>query len=305
MVENNPLWKSLLKAERRARSSKLMRLVNQPLLYSALMIFDYIIYPKSRKSIAINVETFFGTRMKTLLPSGTDMRLHTIKAHDSEIRYAKFLVRHLSKGDIYFDVGAHYGYYSLLANVLVGSEGYVYAFEPSASSAEILRENTKDFATIKILQAAVSDTPGEVIFYEYPVPYAECNTTVKDAYVGQSWLKHIQQIENKVPTIVIDDLLEKEQIKKAMFKIDAEGGEAAVVRGMTQSLRALELCVVMEYHYASDKISIHDEAVNVLQACGYGTHGIDNDGRIFPVSDIGAYMKRKGITSDNLVFTKV
>lgn len=119
--ENKSLWKSLLKAERKARSSKLMRLLYQPILYPALMIFDYVIYPKSHKRIAIHVRTFFGIRMKTLLPSGTDIRLHAIKAHDSEIRYAKFMVRHLGKGETYIDVGAHYGYYSLLSIALVGS----------------------------------------------------------------------------------------------------------------------------------------------------------------------------------------
>jgi FkbM family methyltransferase len=304
MEVHKHMWQNLLKAERKARSSKWKRIWYQPVLYPSLMIFDYAIYPYTHRSIPIRTRTFFGIRMKTVLPSGTDIRLHSTKAHDSELRFSKFLLRTVRPGDVFIDVGAHYGYYSLLTSVLTGNDGQVYAIEASSASARILRENTADFPNISVIEAAASDTKGHVTFYEYPVPYAECNTTVKDAYVGQKWLKRIQQIENHVPTVIIDDLLAEKGITKAIFKIDAEGGETAVLKGMVQSLKTLDLCVVMEYHFAPDKVSIHDEAVQILMDCGYKPHGIDYEGEIFPVHDITRYLSENEIDSDNLVFIK-
>lgn len=304
MIESGIIFKNLLKAERKARSSKLKRLMLQPVLYPALMIFDYIIYPRTYRSIAIHTQTFFGIPMKTVLPSGTDIRLHRIKAHDAEIRFAKFMVRYLHAGDAFVDVGGHYGYYSLLAVALTGSSGRVYAIEPSSSSAAILKENITAFPNIKLIQAAASDVHGHITFYEYPVPYAEYNTTVKDAYAGQKWIQKIKQIENHVPTVIIDELLAQEGITKAMFKIDAEGGEPAVLRGMVHSLKTMDLQVVMEYHYTRSNVSVYEEAVKVLRECGYATYGIDIDGKIFPLSDISGYLDEKGLESDNLVFLK-
>ena len=299
---NEKIWAALLRAERRARGSKWKRLWQRPVLYPALMIYDYVIYPRNRKSIAIVTDTFFGIPMKTMLPSGTDIRLHNIKAHDSEIRFAKFLLRHLQPGDTFIDIGAHYGYYSLLAVALIGAEGRIYAIEASSSSSDILRENTRSFPNIHVLQAAASDIRGHITFYEYPVPYAECNTTVKDAYKGQRWLDKVKQIENHVPTVIIDDLMAKENITRATFKIDAEGGETAVLRGMVHSLKSNPLTVVMEYHFTPGKTSIHIPAVDILRECGYTSYGIDADGQIFEVRDIEGYLQQKGLESDNLVF---
>ena len=301
---NEKMWSALLQAERKARGSKWKRLLQRPLLYPALMIYDYVIYPRNRKSISLITDTFFGIPMKTLLPSGTDIRLHKIKAHDSEIRFAKFLVRSLKPGDTFIDIGAHYGYYSLLATALTGPSGRVYAIEASSASAEILKENTKSFSTVQIIQAAASDVRGHITFYEYPVPYAECNTTVKDAYKGERWIQRVKEIENNVPTVLVDDLMAKENISSATFKIDAEGGETAVLRGMVHSLRSFPLTVVMEYHFTPGKTSIHTPAVALLRECGYSSYGIDPDGQIFEVKDIEAYLEKKGLDSDNLVFKR-
>ena len=77
-----------------------------------------------------------------------------------------------------------------------------------------------------------------------------------------------------------------------------------MLRGMVNSLKTSDLQVVMEYHYAQGKVSVHDEAVRVLADCGYSTHGIDFDGKLFAVPDITRYLDEKGLESDNLVFVK-
>ncbi|MBC6422595.1 MAG: FkbM family methyltransferase [Hormoscilla sp. SP5CHS1] len=42
--------------------------------------------------------------------------------------------RYLQKGDVFVDIGAHIGYYSVIAARIVGSAGKVFAFEPEISN---------------------------------------------------------------------------------------------------------------------------------------------------------------------------
>ncbi len=164
MEQEKQIWKDLLKAEQKARSSRVHRLLKRPLKYPMLMGFNKVVYPVSKRGVVVHAKTFFGVRMKTLLPAGTDILLNGIKSHDSEIRLTKFLTRHLKAGDTFIDVGAHYGYYALLASILTGDKGHVYAIEASAHSFELLKVNTDPLKNITAYHNAAGEAPGEIVF---------------------------------------------------------------------------------------------------------------------------------------------
>jgi hypothetical protein len=151
MEELEDNWKSLLQSEQRAKAPKWQRLIRSPFWYPLSMIFNKIIYPLTKKEWRKKVNTFFGIPMTTALPSGTDILLNGIKSHDSEIRLSKFLTRHLKPGEIFIDVGAHHGYYSLLASSLVGEDGKVHSIEASQHSFNLLQYNTIQYNTIALL----------------------------------------------------------------------------------------------------------------------------------------------------------
>lgn len=44
----------------------------------------------------------------------------------------------VTPGSAVFDIGAHVGFYTLLASVLVGDQGRVVAFEPNAGNVRLL-----------------------------------------------------------------------------------------------------------------------------------------------------------------------
>jgi FkbM family methyltransferase len=298
------IWHRLLSAERDARRTRGHKFLKHPLLYPMLMIFYKVIYPITHRSIPVRIPTFFGKRMKTMLPSGTDMALHSIKANDAEIRLSKFLTLSLQEGDTFIDVGAHYGYYTLMASVLTGAPGHVHAIEASAQTAIILKENVADCKNVIIHHVAASDTKGEIMFYEYPGPYAEYNTTLKDAYKNETWISKIRQIENRVKAIPLDPLLGEYKISKATIKIDAEGGETAVIKGLEQSLHAFDLTIIMEYNLPHDADAPNREAVALCREIGYKTHCIKKDGTLSPVEDIEGYLRKANLVTDNLVMKK-
>jgi FkbM family methyltransferase len=269
------------------------------------MGYNKILYPLIKRGVFADAKTFFGIHFRTLLPSGTDILLNGIKSHDSEIRLTKYLTRHLLEGDTFIDVGAHYGYYALLASVMTGRSGHVYAIEASAQSFAILRVNTHTHPNILIYHNAAGDEPGEVVFYEYPGPLAEYNTIVKGAYDDKPWLKKVKQIINRVQMVVLDDLITANQIRKAIIKIDVEGGELSVIKGLASSLDQNDLTIVMEYLISEDLSSPHHLAVGMLIEHGYQAHAIDREGNLVKVVVIDQYIKDAGLDSDNLVFTRV
>jgi len=301
-VDRQEIQKALLKAEKKARSGKFKKFISSPIFYPSLLLFNYVFYPLLHKGIKRSAQTFFGLQMKTVLPSGTDIILNGIKSHDSEIRLSKFLTHYLKKDDVFVDVGAHYGYYSLLAASLVGNTGRVISLEPSVSSFHILKENVNPYSQVEPLNTAAGDAEGDITFFEYEGPYAEYNTTVADAYQSKKWLSRIAQNENQVPVIILDRLLSDHGIQKAYIKIDVEGGEAAVIRGMKNSLSQRQLTIAMEYLKESE-IS-HREAAQLLYDQGYSSYAILQDGTLSLRSDIEQYLTQKNLTSDNIIFLK-
>lgn len=142
------------------------------------------------------------------------------------------------------DVGANLGYFSRLAAELVGQTGHVYAFEPDADNFLLLRENIKRFKNVHIVQSAVSDREGTVTFY-------------LSSKMGMHSLleKNGNGRSVTVPSTTLDRLYEKTDIH--FVKMDVEGAETAVFRGMRKLLLRKPV-VVFEYNPWDSK-SLVDE----------------------------------------------
>jgi len=300
--ELHPHWHALLQAERHAHEAKWLRVLRLPFWYPVSMLYQYALYPLTKREWRKKVRTFFGIPITTALPTGTDILLNGIKSHDSEIRLSKFLTRHLRPGQTFIDIGAHHGYYSLLAASLVGKEGKVLAVEASRHSFDLLEFNTTAHPEINIFHNAAGNERGEIVFYEYPGPYAEYNTTVKGAYEHAAWRKKIKETITRVETVLLDDLLRENGIRNAIIKIDVEGGEYAVLKGMSQSLQTGDFILILEYLFSPDKNNFHHQAVSYLNQNGYSAYRITSEGIPERVDDIDEYLKSQNLDSDNLVF---
>ena len=268
------------------------------------MVFNYVLYPLLKKGIYLKANTFFGTPIRILLPSGTDLLINGIKSHDSEIRLTKYLTLVLREGDTFIDVGAHYGYYSLLASVLVGDKGKVYSVEASATSFRNLKENVESYNNIETFQAAAGERPGSVTFYEYPGPYAEYNTIIQGAYTNQKWHDRVVEKVNVVPILVLDDLIRSKSIEKAFIKIDVEGGETSVLRGLQDTMKEKQLIFAMEYIFHPESNGPHAEATALLYDNNYSSYAITRNGDLKLIPEIDKYLKEEKINSDNIVFLK-
>ena len=133
-------------------------------------------------------------------------------------------------GMVVIDIGAHVGYYTLLAAKLSGPKGRVYAFEPDKDNHALLLKNIglNGYDNVVAAQIAMSDRVGNSTLY----------LTALDS--GRHSMYHHglpERGEATVETTTVDSFLESEGWPSVdLIKIDVEGAEPAVLDGMTRML---------------------------------------------------------------------
>ncbi len=294
----------LLKVEQIAGLSKFRRFLHQPVKYVIAVGYRTVFYPMIKKGIAVKTTTFFNAPISVSLPAGTDIYLTGGKSHPSEIKLAKFIIKNLSAGDCFIDVGAHYGYFTLLVASIVGKKGTVLSFEPSKQNYGILLKNTSAFETIRIYDCAVSDTNQDLIFYEFPALYSEYSTATIEQFKNELWFLNNQPVERKVTAITLDEVIQSVKLIPKIIKIDVEGGEYKVIKGMAEFLSGNNCLVVLEYLTESRHNEAHRKAVELLKEFGFSSYVINHTGDLELVDDPSTYLTSANIESENFVFKR-
>ncbi len=312
------LLKKLDAIERLARGSVLGRFLKNPLRYVSAVGYWRLIYPLRKRGRFARARTFFCAEMEVVLPSATEIFLFGAKTHDSEIRLARFLMKNLRPGDTFCDVGAHFGYFTLLASQLVGENGRVIAFEASRSTFGILKKNTAQAANVTALHRAASDENKTLVFNEFPALFSEYNSLILPEIKNAAWLKNNPPQRIEVQGQRLDDFFAQSYgvtssypvtypassfpvTYPGLIKIDVEGAEPQVLRGMEQFLKTHSPTLVMEYLTGEGQNEAHREALTFAQSLDYQIFRIKKDGSLEPCEDVETAMREAGLSSDNLV----
>lgn len=133
-----------------------------------------------------------------------------------------FILHCLRPGELFIDVGANIGSFSVLAAKVVGSD--VIAFEPDAATAGHLARNIDANGVadkVTIMRTALGDQIGELWFTS-----------------GQDTINHVVDQPGdgviKVPVETLDNVLAGRS--PVVIKIDVEGHEPAVLAGAQRTL---------------------------------------------------------------------
>jgi len=137
----------------------------------------------------------------------------------------------LRPGDVFLDVGAHIGYYTVLAAPLVGPEGHVYAFEPSPSSYRLLRKNVElnGLGNVTTVDIAAGAAPGEGTLYEGPRQNSGLATL--NPVFGAKREGATRELTVEVRP-VLSALPDGALARVRALKIDVEGQELEVLRSL-------------------------------------------------------------------------
>ena len=302
-MENRALLiQKTIKAGILAKGSRLQRFFHAPVRYGLGLLFSKWLYRFTWSTWRVSSTTFFGEKITLALPAGLDIFLLGLKSHDSELRLARFLIRYLKEGAVFYDVGAHLGFFSLLATRLVGTGGKVYGFEASSEMAGYYRDNSKHVSNIQANHLAVSNTNGFIRFFEFPVLYSEYNSVDQSQYATASWFKSMKPDEVEVACTTLDSFSQKEHACPDIIKIDVEGAEQLVLEGSKELLAGCKPVVVLEFIPPSSgqwQDCSHGKALLILFDAGYELYTINNKGGLEKTKPDDYLLS--GFDSDNLV----
>lgn len=282
--------------------SKLGRLFNNPLKYANAMYSRFVYYPLNKTGIQKSTKTFFKYKMDVLLPAGTDIYLTSGKAHDSEIRLSSYIINTLSSSNTFVDVGAHFGFFSLLASKIVGNQGRVFAYEGGKDTYQVLHKNLKSKENIKAYNKVVSNTQGEVFFYQFPTAYSEYNSLDIEQYQDTDWIKSNPPKSTTMDSVRLSNELKGQNVD--IIKIDVEGGELGVLSGLEEYLENHSPIIIVEYLSANRNNKSHVLAAKDLTGIGYKSYVIDKNGNEIFCNDLTGHMKEHNLDSDNIVFRR-
>lgn len=291
--------------ERLAASSRWKRFRNDLLKYVSGIFFREIVYRLFKKGMFVTAKLFWDDTMKICLPASMDIFLLGCKTDPSEIRLARFIVKNLNKGDHFLDIGSHAGYYSLLSSYCAGEQGRVLSIEASPTSFTLLKNNISKKNNTDAFNIALSDEEGMTTFFEFPVIYSEYNTMESQQFEGREWFKRGKITKVPVKTMRGDSILEKSQLHPQIIKIDTEGSEYGVIKGLNNFLMQNNPFVVMEFVNKSRHNDNHILADSQLMQLGFAAFGIRQDGSLQRIEGATKdHVEATGLDSDNIVYKK-
>jgi len=176
-----------------------------------------------------------------------------------EIGKRALFVRSIPAGGVVYDLGANVGYYTLLASVLTGPRGKVFAFEPLPRNLEYLRRHLSlnRIENAAVIEAAVADRSGTVRFEQ-------------DASTSKGRIGAEGGLEAR--SIALDERIDEGKLPRPdVLKIDIEGAELLALQGVRKALANSHPMIFLSTHSGK----VHKDCVSFLAALGYRVVPID------------------------------
>ncbi len=236
--------------------------------------------------------TFFGK--KILVNKDSSLRYGFI-FDPPEFRLIKFFIKYLKEDDIFYDIGASVGFYSLLAGELI-TKGEIHCFEPMPDVFRILTGNLEGLKNLHKNEIALSDREDDMVLYEVG-DKAGFGTTIGD--VAKTYQNETIK-EMSIRSTTLQSYLQKHQ-KPTVIKLDVEGGEGKVIDGGMEFFKNNSPLLVMEVWGGEKGKKFSRNAIDKLYELGYESWAINYEGDLERISDIDLANVRD---FENFVFCK-
>jgi len=187
----------------------------------------------------VTVKVLYRTQIKLNLHVEDWIQQNLYFLNEYEEKEIKFVEHYLKKGDVFIDVGANIGLYTLVASKHI-ADGKVYAFEPVKKNHDSLLYNIKlnNPTNIIVEKLAVSANQENIILY---LDENEKNNGMATAYTSTF------TYTETVPCTSLDFYFTDKDISAVkLIKIDIEGGEYNAVLGMQKILKKYKPTLLIE-----------------------------------------------------------
>ncbi len=190
--------------------------------------------------------------------------------YEKQILFSKTI----TEGAVVYDIGAHVGFYTLLASEIVGPKGKVVAFEPLHRNIRYLNKHLQlnRCKNVIMIEAAVTERSG-ITFFEKS----------KNYHMGRVSLKGSIEVK----TVSLDNLVLKNEIPPPDYmKIDVEGAETLVLFGAEKLIRKFNPAIFLATHGQE----VHKQCCEFLKSVDYEMKSINHKG-IDKTDEIVAFKK--------------
>lgn len=180
----------------------------------------------------------------------------------------------IEPGMTVIDIGAHIGYYSVIAGRRVGDKGKVFSFEPEEHNFSLLSKNIagNNIGWVEPIPIAIGEQEG--------VAHLFINTTNKG---NHSLVSRASSETKEVPLSTLDRWLDERKITKVdVIKLDIEGAEMRAFKGMRKTLANNPGVKIFMEFYPEALRAMHTNPIDLLNAItaeGFSMWAIDEKSR--------------------------
>jgi FkbM family methyltransferase len=192
-----------------------------------------------------HVDCIDGIRIESKRPNDVMFReLYVNGLYQDDVLAA--LAALLRPGDVFWDIGANYGFMSIYVQRRFGGRVKCVAFEPNPIVLEELERNLaiNGCEDVTVEPSCLSDRIGEVAFYISEDH--SWNATMVTEFAAL----HDQNVAIRVRTTTLDEYA-RQAPHPAVIKLDVEGAEHLVVSGGRELLGRAKIAIVAEYNVES------------------------------------------------------
>lgn len=179
------------------------------------------------------------------------------------------VIKLIGDGSCVVDIGANFGYNSVLMAKKTGPNGKLYAFEPQRLMFQQLNANIvlNDIQNAYTYNFALSNESGKVLTME-PIKYDQSSVNIGALSIGSGG--------EPVKTTKLDDL---ELGNINFIKLDAQGYEKFILQGAEKTIKKWMPTIfieIEEHHLQKFSVST-DEIYELMSSFGYQIYKINND----------------------------
>lgn len=164
------------------------------------------------------------------------------------------------EGNVIVDIGANLGYWSMAFNKYFRREKIIFAIEPDKRNVNFLSYNLKNETNIMIIQAGVG-SKNEIKTFGIP-DFQKLRKGEQGVNTGNISIYHNNSNSNdKIKIVELDSLLSlffSKNDRVLIIKIDVEGHEMEVVKGMKSTIDKATPVVILEINPNTQKLAKYD-----------------------------------------------
>jgi len=259
------------------------KVIYNPLINKVLRNINKILYPILPKKILlppsgiISFSNNNGKKIKMLTNQTNYVTKLLFWEGYKNFEYTDIFIELIKKINVFYDIGANIGYYSLLAET-ENPNIEIVAFEPAKGPSYFLKKNIiiNNFKKIKVEEIALSDQNGSIIFYEIKnnkYTYLEHNLAGEGNTGSLTERRNFIPVEVKTKTFN-QYIIDVNQKNIDLVKIDTEGTEHLILKNSDIILEKMKPIFICETLFSKIELELEE----IFKKYGYEFYNHTNKG---------------------------